>query len=75
MEDTKCRLVLAGGLGCKSQEKGLWAKLKGFTLCKPDQPPTPYPIPGLILLGFQGWDWTDCWGEIQKSGMAKGALD
>ena len=47
MEETRCPLVLAEGLGYKSQKKGLWAKLKGFTLCKPDQSPNPHPIPGL----------------------------
>lgn len=37
-------------------------------------PLTPTPSPASSLLGVQGWDWTDCWGEIQKSGVP-GALD
>lgn len=73
MEETRCPLVLAEGLGYKSQKKGLWAKLKGFTLCKPDQSPNPHPIPGLIFAGSPRMGLDRLLGRNTKVGCAGGS--
>lgn len=61
--------VLAGGLGCKSQDTGHMDNAQGIHTCEPGrrplllfQPVAPTPR---SLLRFQGLDWTDFGGETK----------
>lgn len=70
MEETRCHLVLAAGLGSKSRGRASGPSSReshSENLAKtllPLYQQAPHPIPCLIFVGIPRLDCTHCWGEI-----------